>query len=133
MNKELGSHQGSRHETPNLWNDIQVLMDLLQEQAVYKLESGRTVPGEKAVVPNIAAVGFNALYDPLSEFNANIRKLQSRMHVTPVPTKAAAANDLASDSMARPTAGHTSPAEYGHVSSPVAGSGHSSRSMRPQA
>ncbi|TCD59750.1 hypothetical protein EIP91_011580, partial [Steccherinum ochraceum] len=88
LNHELGGRQGSKHHSPELWNDITVLKNSLQQHNVYTLQPGRAIPGTNAVVPNIVNVGLNALAGPLAEFNEALKTLQERMGVAPIYTSA---------------------------------------------
>ncbi|KAI0073145.1 hypothetical protein K474DRAFT_1603842, partial [Panus rudis PR-1116 ss-1] len=84
MNQELGSRQGTKHTTPDIWRDISELMKSLHEHSVYCLEIGRTIPGEKAEVPNLFTVGLDALKKPLKEYNIAFQKLQVRRRMKPL-------------------------------------------------
>lgn len=78
INSDLGSHQGSKHTSPDLANDIDAILKSLREYRVYEIERGRIVEGDKASVPNVIAAGLEALPGPLREYNAMFRKLQER-------------------------------------------------------
>ncbi|KAI0074176.1 hypothetical protein K474DRAFT_1601943 [Panus rudis PR-1116 ss-1] len=84
MNQELGSRQGTKHTTPDIWRDISELMKSLHEHSVYHLEPGRTIPGEKAEVPNLFTVGLDALKKPLKDYNIAFQKLQARRRMKPL-------------------------------------------------
>ncbi|KAI0071152.1 hypothetical protein K474DRAFT_1582656, partial [Panus rudis PR-1116 ss-1] len=69
INQELGSRQGSKHSSPDLWRDITTLMRSLHEHSVYIQQDGRVIEDEKGAVPNIVARGLEALHKPLQEYN----------------------------------------------------------------
>ncbi|KAI0073016.1 hypothetical protein K474DRAFT_1604071 [Panus rudis PR-1116 ss-1] len=84
MNQELGSRQGTKHTTPDIWRDINELMKSLHEHSVYRFEAGRTIPGDKAEVPNLFTVGLDALKKPLKDYNIAFQKLQARRRMKPL-------------------------------------------------
>ncbi|THG92899.1 hypothetical protein EW026_g8172 [Hermanssonia centrifuga] len=76
INTDLGSCQGSKHTSPDLWKDIEILMQSLEENQVYVLEKGRTITGSNAMVKNAVAAGLQALPGSLKEYNDFFRELQ---------------------------------------------------------
>lgn len=69
INSTLGSCQGSKHSTPDLWKDIKTLMDSLEERRVYTIEHGRVITGKKASILNVTNVGLKNLAGPLRDYN----------------------------------------------------------------
>ncbi|KAJ7192777.1 hypothetical protein C8J57DRAFT_1657987 [Mycena rebaudengoi] len=89
INMDLGARQGSKHATPDLWEDIAVLMESLDEHDVYTLTEGRVLDDDEQPVPDIVSDGMAALIHgsaitPLAEFNAQFNVLRERRRVTPV-------------------------------------------------
>ncbi|KAI0077522.1 hypothetical protein K474DRAFT_1595949, partial [Panus rudis PR-1116 ss-1] len=84
INQELGSRQGSKHASPDLWRDITELMKSFHEHSVYQVEQGRTIDGEKAEVTNILAAGVEMLQKPLDEYNEAFKTLQARRRREPL-------------------------------------------------
>ncbi len=76
INADLGSHQGSKHASPDLWKDIEVLMESLDGNHVYVFEKRCTITGRNAIVNNAVAAGLQALPGPLKDYNAFIKELQ---------------------------------------------------------
>ncbi|KAJ7571781.1 hypothetical protein C8J56DRAFT_999383 [Mycena floridula] len=79
MNGLLGSYQGTKHKTPDLRHDIEVLMTSLEEHDVYK---------DDPPVKDVLAVGLQALTDssgnPLDEYNKAFKRLQARRVLKPI-------------------------------------------------
>lgn len=84
MNNKLGSKQGSRHPSPDLSNDITKIIQSLRTHHVYYEEPGRTIEGDKAEVPNIQVVVFNAIGPALKDYNTMFTRLQARQLNTPL-------------------------------------------------
>lgn len=84
INGTLGSHQGAKHASPDLWRDITELMKKLDEFGVYKERPGRTISGKKAMVPNVLDLGLLKLQAPLKNYNDTFRRQQERRRVTPL-------------------------------------------------
>ncbi|KAH9949018.1 hypothetical protein B0H21DRAFT_787435 [Amylocystis lapponica] len=84
INGSLGAKQGTKHHIPDLTRDITELKKALRTHRVYHLEPGRVIDGDDAIVPNIAALGFNRLAGPLSEYNELFARLKARRLVTPL-------------------------------------------------
>ncbi|KAJ3492391.1 hypothetical protein NLI96_g67 [Meripilus lineatus] len=78
INSGLGSHQGSKHSSPDLWNDISVIMKSLREQRVYEINPGRTIPGAKVEVINIVEKGLNLLPKSINDYNVEFQTWQRR-------------------------------------------------------
>ncbi|KAH9912367.1 uncharacterized protein B0H18DRAFT_1127286 [Fomitopsis serialis] len=78
MNDALGSRQGIKHAEPDLRRDIEELRRSLADANVYRVEPGRVIDGEKAVTPNVVAVGVSQLLGPLGEYNAMFARLRKR-------------------------------------------------------
>ncbi|KAH9901536.1 hypothetical protein C8Q73DRAFT_635931 [Cubamyces lactineus] len=84
INEDLGARQGNKHTTPDLDFDIHELMDSLAHHRVYDVEPGRTISSEKPTVLNAVSAGLGQLAGPLADFNAQVRRLQSRCRMAPV-------------------------------------------------
>ncbi|KAJ7572232.1 hypothetical protein C8J56DRAFT_808383 [Mycena floridula] len=88
MNGLLGSYQGTKHKTPDLRHDIEVLMTSLEEHDVYKVKKGRVLDEDDPPVKDVLAVGLQALTDssgnPLDEYNKAFKRLQARRVLKPI-------------------------------------------------
>ncbi|KAJ7742551.1 hypothetical protein B0H16DRAFT_1323267 [Mycena metata] len=89
INVDLGARQGSKHATPDLADDIDVLMDSLAEHEVYIEKDGRVLDDDEKPVPDVISVGMAALTHgatttPLDDFNTQFETLRSRRQLTPV-------------------------------------------------
>lgn len=91
---ELGSHQGTKHTSPDLQRDIERHMQSLRDRDVYTIEDGRVVDlsddGEDrdatqyGAVVNCMTEGYNRLTEPLRELNSSFRRLQERCRAQPL-------------------------------------------------
>lgn len=86
INHDLGSHQGSKHTSPDLTLDIEELMKSLADHRVYTVEAGRIIDDESdnPCVPNAVGLGWTQLAGPLADFNTQLRRLQARCHMKPL-------------------------------------------------
>lgn len=94
VHNELGSHQGTKHTSPDLQRDIERLMQSLLDRDVYTIEEGRVVdlsdddedgdPSQYGAVVNCVTKGYNHLTEPLREFNHAFRRLQERCRAQPL-------------------------------------------------
>lgn len=101
-NDTLGSRQGSKHAAPDLWKDIELLMDGLDEFRVYKIEHGRTIPGDNPEAVNVVEQGLASLEKPLREFNTEFRKQQRRRRRFPLIGEPAIPTSSANETSAPP-------------------------------
>jgi hypothetical protein len=88
MHNILGSDQGTKHEPPNLKNDIQDLMRSLTDHGVYTLNVGRTLDDDDPPVKDVITTGLQQLTDnspnPLDEYNEAFKQLQARRRLRAV-------------------------------------------------
>lgn len=88
VNSVLGSRQGSRHAAADLSKDINILMDDLKQNNIYKEVLGRTLGDDESPVPDVIGEGFTALTwntkSPLHQFNQMINTLQQHCSVQPL-------------------------------------------------
>ncbi|KAJ7753253.1 hypothetical protein B0H16DRAFT_1723284 [Mycena metata] len=89
INGELGARQGSKHATPDLEDDINVLMVSLDEHEVYVEKEGRVLDDDESPAPDVVSVGMAALTHgtsttPLADFNQQFDVLRERRRLTPV-------------------------------------------------
>lgn len=86
INHDLGSHQGSKHTSPDLTLDIEELMKSLADHRVYTVEAGRIIDDESdnPCVPNAVGLGWTQLAGPLADFNTQLRRLQARCRMKPL-------------------------------------------------
>ncbi|KAJ7016173.1 hypothetical protein C8F04DRAFT_1282418 [Mycena alexandri] len=89
INGELGARQGSKHATPDLEDDINVLMASLDEHEVYVEKEGRVLDDDESPAPDVVSVGMAALTHgtsttPLADFNQQFDILRERRRLTPV-------------------------------------------------
>ncbi|KAJ7082950.1 hypothetical protein B0H15DRAFT_803079 [Mycena belliarum] len=89
INTDLGARQGSKHATPDLQEDITVLMSSLAEHEVYVEKEGRVLDDDEKAVPDTLSVGMAALTHgssttPLDEFNHLVDTLRRRRGLTAV-------------------------------------------------
>ncbi|KAH9840190.1 uncharacterized protein C8Q71DRAFT_746208 [Rhodofomes roseus] len=82
MNDALGSRLGTTHAAPDLRRDIEELRRSLTDANVYKVTPGRTIDGDKAVVPNVITSGVTQLAGPLREYNAMFARMKKRRRRT---------------------------------------------------
>lgn len=86
INHDLGSHQGSKHTSPDLTLDIEELMKSLADHHVYTVEPGRIIDddSDNPCVPNAVGLGWTQLAGPLADFNNQLRRLQARCRMKPL-------------------------------------------------
>lgn len=84
INRDLGSAQGLKHTSPDVWRDITTIMGSLQANQVYLIEDGRKILGEKCEVPNVISDGVNNIEKPLGEYNKEFKKQQLRRRRHPL-------------------------------------------------
>ncbi|TCD65951.1 hypothetical protein EIP91_001981 [Steccherinum ochraceum] len=90
MNRDLGSRQGSKHATPDLWRDISVLMKSLKDHNVYGYEPGRVIEdkdGNSLPARNIISEGWNGLKQAVAEYNKTFEKQRERRSEVPLVGK----------------------------------------------
>ncbi|KAI0772179.1 hypothetical protein BC629DRAFT_1529829 [Irpex lacteus] len=83
----LGSHQGSKHTTPDLTEDISDLMKSLSTHEVYTRQVSRTnkdSTGKANVVRDIMTNGLEDLLPSLREYNSLFNRLRDRRLMTPL-------------------------------------------------
>lgn len=80
----FGSHQGSKHTSPDLQRDIGRLLRSLDQQGVYIVDEGRCIDSEDGEVTNVVAGGIKYLQEPLREHNELFCKLQSSIRLKPL-------------------------------------------------
>ncbi|KAJ7813694.1 hypothetical protein B0H14DRAFT_2852382 [Mycena olivaceomarginata] len=89
INIDLGAHQGSKHATPDLEEDIDALMDSLAEHEVYLEKEGRVLDDDEKPAPDVLSVGMATLTHgssttPLSEFNQQFEIMRERRGLVPI-------------------------------------------------
>ncbi|KAJ7284786.1 hypothetical protein C8J57DRAFT_1051947, partial [Mycena rebaudengoi] len=89
INAELGAHQGSKHTTPGLENNIDELMDSLDEHEVYIEKEGQVLDDDEKPAPDVLSTGMSGLIHgasltPLEEFNKAFEVLRAQCGLTPV-------------------------------------------------
>ncbi|KAJ7466949.1 hypothetical protein FB451DRAFT_1401804 [Mycena latifolia] len=89
INTDLGARQGSKHASPDLQEDIAVLMDSLSEHEVYVEKDGRVLDDDEQPAPDTLSVGLAALTHgssttPLDDFNQQFEILRQRRGLTAV-------------------------------------------------
>jgi hypothetical protein len=84
----LGTDIGTKHATPDLSNDIRVLMDSLAEHEVYRFKNGRTLDDNEDSTTDVISVGMDHLMrntnSPLNDYNKAFRHLKRRRATKPV-------------------------------------------------
>ncbi|KAF8162231.1 hypothetical protein BJ912DRAFT_1098508 [Pholiota molesta] len=87
LNDTLGGDQGTKHAPPDLKDDIESLMTILQEHKIYQIQKGRILKDDE-IVKDVIAVGLRNLTsgekNPLSDYNAALARLQARRKMNPV-------------------------------------------------
>lgn len=84
MNSTLGANLGQKHHTPDLSKDIHKLLESLREKAIYEVQTGRTVEGDKAEVSNMVTAGLQALSGPLRDYNKQFSELREQYRQAPL-------------------------------------------------
>ncbi|KAJ3541714.1 hypothetical protein NM688_g6046 [Phlebia brevispora] len=93
VHQDLGSRQGTKHASPELQRDINLLKESLQQHKVYEIQSGRIIDQEDAVVANVVSEGLKSLKEPLAEYNKGFRRLQQRCRMKPLVGEAYVATE----------------------------------------
>ena len=86
----LGSHQGSKHSSPDLSDDIEALMDSLESHGVYAHHNGRIIEdmkGNTSIVRDTLTTGLHQLSSPLKDYNELFKTLQARRRLRPLITE----------------------------------------------
>ncbi|KAJ7067779.1 hypothetical protein C8F01DRAFT_1217523 [Mycena amicta] len=85
LNGLLGADLGTKHKSPDLTNDIAVLMDRLRQYEVHTIKRGRVIAeddGGPATDSDIISAGLATLVDaatnPIDEYNTAFQTLQRR-------------------------------------------------------
>jgi hypothetical protein len=86
MNDDLGSCQGKKHSSPNMKNDIDILMASLAKLEVYVEKEGRTLDPDEMPVPDVISVGLADLVhsSALADFNTQFHRNCKCHHVMPI-------------------------------------------------
>ncbi|KAL4247085.1 hypothetical protein ABKN59_001421 [Abortiporus biennis] len=84
MNQDLGDKQGTKHQSPDLSEDIQTLMNSLAEREVYTCKPGRVIHRDNAIIPNVVNVGLSSIPASVGEFNQKFKQQQARRRVAPL-------------------------------------------------
>ena len=78
MNEALGVRQGVKHVEPNLQHDMKELRRSLTDANVYRIQPGRTIDGDKAIVPNVVGLGLAHISASLRQYNHMFVQLKYR-------------------------------------------------------
>jgi hypothetical protein len=88
ITKALGSDQGTKHQPADLKDDIALLMTSLREHDVYQIKGRVFAKDDGAPTPDVILTGAQQLIDsssnPLTEYNAMFKRLQSRRRLQPL-------------------------------------------------
>ena len=82
MNEALGVRQGVKHAEPNLQHDMKELRRSLADANVYRIQPGRTIDGNKAIVPNVVGLGLAHISASLRQYNHMFVQLKHRRQRT---------------------------------------------------
>ncbi|EJF61026.1 hypothetical protein DICSQDRAFT_41746, partial [Dichomitus squalens LYAD-421 SS1] len=85
MNATLGARLGTKHQSPDLQKDLELLSNSMRENGIFHVEPGRVLRAmTSAEVPNVVATGLKQLPGPLFEYNKMFHQLQRRRRETPL-------------------------------------------------